>query len=51
MTTQDIIENLHQAQRDAVENRVIEEIPQSELDKISGARGDWFARAGFGRAF
>lgn len=37
MSTQDIIQQLEQAQREAAENTAIEEISQSELDQISGA--------------
>lgn len=49
-STKDVIRHLQQTQRDAIENKTIEEIPQSELDQITGARGDFFFKGEWKRA-
>ena len=51
MTTREIIELLEKTRSDAAEDMEIEEISQAELDEISGARGDWFAKLGYQKAF
>ncbi|GAB3629319.1 hypothetical protein PTE30175_03715 [Pandoraea terrae] len=45
MTTQDLIQHLTQVQESAAEQNAVEEISQLELEKITGAGGNWFANA------
>lgn len=53
MTKRDIVQSLEQAQRDAAENKDVEEISQSELDHIAGAWGgdSRFGKANWPRSF
>ena len=53
MTKREIVRNLEQAHRDATENKDVEEISQSEFDKIAGAWGgdSRFAKANWPRSF
>lgn len=49
--TEDIIRHLEQAQHDAAENKVVEEITESELEQISGAGGGCNDYSCWNRAF
>lgn len=46
----EIIQHLLDTQREAIENKKVEEISKSELDQIFGARGDWFVKGEWRRA-